>query len=61
MTRIIRSAILQARVTPGVKRAAEEILDRLGLTMTEAMELFLHRMIIDQRIPFEIVAFDPDT
>jgi DNA-damage-inducible protein J len=61
MSRIIRSAILQARVTPGVKRAAEEILDRLGLTMTEAMELFLHRMIIDQRIPFEIVAFDPAT
>ena len=61
MSRIIRSAMLQMRVTPGVKHEAEEILHRLGLTMTEGIELFLHRMIVDQRIPFEIVAFDDAT
>jgi DNA-damage-inducible protein J len=61
MSRVIRSAMLQMRVTPGVKHAAEEVLHRLGLTMTQAVELFLHRLIIDQRIPFEIVAFDPAT
>ena len=53
--------MLQMRVTPGVKHAAEEIIHRHGLTMTEAMELFLCRMIVDQRIPFEIVAFDDAT
>ena len=61
MSRLIRSALLQARVTPGVKHEAEEILHRLGLTMTEGVELFLHRMIVDQRIPFQIVALDPAT
>jgi len=29
--------------------------------MTEALELFLRRVIVDQRIPFEIVALDPET
>ena len=61
MVRTSRSAMLQMRVTPGVKHAAEEVLDRLGLSMTAAVEMFLHRMVIDQRIPFEIVAFDPAT
>lgn len=61
MNQPTRSAMLQIRVTPGVKHAAEEIIHRLGLTMTEAIELFLRRMILDQRIPFEIVALDPAT
>lgn len=61
MSRVIRSAMLQMRVTPGVKHAAEEILHRLGLNMTEAVEMFLRRTIVDQRIPFEIVALDEAT
>ncbi len=61
MVLITRSAMLQMRVTPGVKRASEEILHRLGLSMTDAMEMFLRRVIVDQRIPFEIVALDTAT
>jgi addiction module RelB/DinJ family antitoxin len=49
------------RVTPGIKRASEEVLRRIGLSMTEAMELFLRRMIVDQRIPFEVIALDNET
>ncbi|AGK56950.1 hypothetical protein HYPDE_26338 [Hyphomicrobium denitrificans 1NES1] len=30
----------------------------IGLNMSEAMELFLRRVIIDERIPFEIIALD---
>jgi addiction module RelB/DinJ family antitoxin len=61
MSRIIRSAMLQMRVTPGVKRAADEILHRLGLNITEAVELFLRRVIVDKKLPFEVVAFDNAT
>jgi addiction module RelB/DinJ family antitoxin len=53
--------MLQMRVTPGVKHASEEVLRRIGLTMTDAMELFLRRMIVDQRIPFEVIALDNET
>jgi DNA-damage-inducible protein J len=56
-----RSAIIQARVRPEIKLAGEQVLRSLGLTMTEAMELFLRRLIVDQKMPFEVIAFDEAT
>jgi addiction module RelB/DinJ family antitoxin len=53
-----RSAIMQARVRPEIKYAAERVLKGLGLTMTDFMELALRRLIVDQRLPFEAVALD---
>jgi addiction module RelB/DinJ family antitoxin len=61
MSRIVRSAMLQMRVSPEIKLASEHVLRRIGLNLTEATELFLRRMIIDQRIPFEVVAVDNAT
>lgn len=58
MSRIIRSAMLQMRVAPEIKLASEHVLRRIGLNLTEATELFLRRMIIEQRIPFEVAALD---
>lgn len=56
-----RSAIVQARVRPEIKFAGEQVLRSIGLTMTEAMELFLRRVIVDQKLPFEVVALDEPT
>lgn len=53
-----RSAVLQARVRPEFKYASERVLHRIGLTMTEAVELFMRRLIIDQKLPFEVLALD---
>ncbi len=61
MGRVIRSAMLSMRVSPEIRLASEDVLQRLGLNITEATELFLRRMIVDQRIPFEIVALDDAT
>ena len=61
MSRIVRSAMLQMRVSPEIKLASEHVLRRIGLNLTEATELFLRRMIIDQRIPFEVIAVDNAT
>jgi addiction module RelB/DinJ family antitoxin len=58
MALITRSETIQARVSPLIKEASERVLWRIGLNMSEAMELFLRRIIIDKRIPFEIVALD---
>jgi addiction module RelB/DinJ family antitoxin len=49
------------RVTPAIKYASEQVLHRIGMSMTKAMELFLTRLILDQRIPFDIVAIDAAT
>jgi addiction module RelB/DinJ family antitoxin len=56
MSLVTRSAILQARVSPEIKYASEKVLRRLGLNMTEVLEMFLRRVVVDQRIPFDVVA-----
>ena len=61
MSIVKRTAMLQIRVTPAIKRASEAILRRIGLNMTEAVELFLRRMIVDQKLPFEVVAIGDAT
>jgi len=60
MSLVVRTASIQARVTPAVKEASERVLRRIGLTMSEAVELFLRRVIIDEKLPFEVVALRPD-
>jgi len=55
---VTRSAMLQARVYPEIKHASERVLSRIGLNMSEAMELFLRRVIVDEKLPFEVVALD---
>jgi addiction module RelB/DinJ family antitoxin len=58
MSHINRTATVQARVFPAIKEASERVLSRIGLNMSEAMELFLRRIIVDERIPFDVVALD---
>src|SRR5580704_4818333 len=61
MVRVVRDSMLSMRVSPAIKLATENVLERLGLNITEATEMFFRRMIIDQRIPFDVAAIDPAT
>ncbi len=45
---------LHIRVEPTVKRKAEETLNDLGLSITEAINVFLNQVILNDGIPFEI-------
>ena len=45
---------LNIRIEPEIKKQAEETLDYLGLTMAEAIKLFLKQVILTDSIPFEI-------
>ena len=58
MSLVTRTAILQARVCPEIKYASEQVLHRIGLNLTEALELFLRRIIVDEKLPFEVVAIN---
>ena len=58
---IRRTAMMQMRVAPAIKNASEHIFHRIGLNTAEAIELFLRRVIVDQKLPFEVVALDPGT
>lgn len=45
---------LHIRVEPKVKKKAEETLNDLGLSITEAINVFLNQVILNEGIPFEI-------
>ncbi len=45
---------LHIRIEPTVKQRAEETLKDLGLSITEAINVFLNQVILNDGIPFEI-------
>lgn len=49
-----KTANIFARVEPEVKENAEAILDSLGISMSNAVSMFLRQVIIQKGIPFEV-------
>jgi len=50
----MRTANISIRTEPDTKKKAEIILKHLGLTTSEAINLFLRRVIIEKGLPFEV-------
>ena len=46
--------IVQARIDPQIKEDARGILNELGITMSEAIVVYLRQIIIQRAIPFEL-------
>ena len=49
-----RTANVFARVEPEVKEQAEQVLDRLGIPMSNAVGMFLRQIVLQRGIPFEM-------
>ena len=55
-----RSAVLNIRIEPDVKANAEELFSSFGLTVTDAVNVFLRQSIMRGGFPFEIVRSKPN-
>jgi DNA-damage-inducible protein J len=49
-----KTETIRARVEPTLKKGAEGILKKLGLTSTEAITLFYSQVVLRKGIPFSI-------
>lgn len=49
-----KTATIQTRVDPVVKKNAQEILRKLNITMSEAISMYLSQITLQQGIPFEL-------
>ena len=49
-----RTTSVFARVEPDIKEQAEQILEQLGIPMSNAIGLFLRQIILQRGIPFEM-------
>ena len=45
---------IQARIDPNVKRQARDVLDKLGISMSEAIGVYIRQIVLRQGIPFEL-------
>lgn len=49
-----KSATIQTRIDPAVKNKAQKIFNKLNISMSEAINIFLTQVSLHKGIPFEI-------
>ena len=54
MVKIMKSAIINARVKPELKGDVEQIFAQLGITTTQAITMFFEQVRMAKGIPFEL-------
>ena len=47
-----KTATFQMRINPDVKKQAEEVFAAYGLTLTEAVNIFIHQSLCEGGLPF---------
>ena len=46
--------VIRSRIDSSIKLEAQALLERLGLTMSDAIRLFLHQVVIEKGLPFPV-------
>ena len=49
-----KTETIHARVEPKIKHAAGDVLSELGLSMTDAIRLFLRQVVLHRGLPFDV-------
>jgi DNA-damage-inducible protein J len=52
--KIAKTANIFARVEPEIKEQAEQVLEQLGIPMSNAIGLFLRQVVLQRGIPFDM-------
>ena len=51
----MKTAVIHARIEPGTKRSAEGVLQKLGLSPTEAIRMFYRQITLRGGLPFAVI------
>jgi len=51
---VAKTAMITTRVDPDLKADAEKVLSKLGITTTEAINLFLSQVRLRRGLPFDV-------
>lgn len=49
-----KTAMVRARMEPGLKRDAERVMAHIGISPTEAIRLFYRQVSLHEGLPFEV-------
>jgi DNA-damage-inducible protein J len=47
------NAVVRARIDAKIKKEATAVLDSVGLTISDAFRLIVHRVVREKKLPFE--------
>lgn len=56
-----RTSMLHVRIDDDTKEKAAAALDAMGLSVSDAIRLFLHRVVVDQAFPLELKVPNSET
>ena len=56
-----QTSMLHIRVDDDIKEQATQALSAMGMSVSEAVRLFLHRVVIDQAFPLELKVPNAET
>ena len=51
---MLKTAVVRARVEPRMKGAVEKILEKLGMSTSEAINIFFRQVYLNKGLPFAI-------
>lgn len=54
-------ATVSARIDDQLKARAEQVADSIGIPLSSAINIFLHRFVVERGFPFQVKALDGDT
>jgi DNA-damage-inducible protein J len=57
----LKSKMLHIRIDESLRQEAEQTLKVIGMSISDAMRLFLHRVVIEQRLPLTLDVPNADT
>lgn len=46
--------VIRSRINADIKLEAQALLEKFGLSMSEAIRLFLHQVVIEKGLPFQV-------
>ncbi len=55
-----KTAVITTRIDPELKKEAEQVITQIGLTMSQAVTLYLRQIVNRRSIPFELRADKPE-
>jgi DNA-damage-inducible protein J len=56
-----QSSMLHIRIDDETKAKATEVLASMGMSVSDAVRLFLHRIVVDQAFPLDLKVPDQET
>ena len=51
---MVKTANITIRIDPETKTSAEQLFSSFGITITDAISMFLHKSIMEGGLPFEV-------